>query len=382
MASLSLLSHPSFRPAFAVLLLTPFNLLIALGLCLSEILYLPFSLFPRKLPRPEPPDPRLASLIVLNWDGKHLLEEFLPSVLEAVRRDGRNHEIIVVDNGSRDGSVSFLKTRFPQVKVVALERNLRFTGGNNAGVRAAKNDLVVLLNNDMEVDPSFLGPLLEEFQDETVFAVSSQVFFQDRSRRREETGNTRCRWRQGFVEPYHEEIPQPRAEACCPIFWAGGGSSAFDRRKFLALGGLDTLYDPFYLEDVDLSYQAWKRGWKSLLAVDSLVVHKHRGTNKQKFGNNYVDNTIRKNQYLFIWKSITDARWILQHCVFLPINQARFMAQTGVRFELRAFFRALAQFPEALCKRYRWRARYRRGDARIFVDTSRGAASRLPGNSD
>ena len=365
--------QPGFWPRLgALLLMAPLDLLVALGLCLGEILYLPFSLFRRKLPASGPPDRRLATLIVLNWDGRHLLEEFLPSVVEAVRRDGRDHEILVVDNGSRDDSVAFLKARYPQVKVVALDRNRRFTGGNNAGVQAATGDVAVLLNNDMEVDPHFLRPLLEGFRDENVFAVTSQVFFQDKSRRREETGATRSRWLRGFPEPYHDEIPPGQAGVCLPVFWAGGGSSAFDRRKFLALGGLDTLYDPFYLEDLDLSYQAWKRGWKSLLAVDSLVVHKHRGTNRGKFGDNFVDNTIRKNQYLFVWKSITDARWILQHFLFLPLTQARFMAQTNVRFELRAFFKALLQFPEALYKRFRHRPWYRRSDASIFAETSGG----------
>lgn len=367
--------QPGFWPRLgALLLMAPLDLLVALGLCLGEILYLPFSLIRRKPPACGPPDPRLATLIVLNWDGRHLLEEFLPSVVEAVRRDGGDHEIMVVDNGSRDDSVAFLKARYPRVKVVEMGKNRRFTGGNNAGVRAAAREVVVLLNNDMEVDPHFLRPLLDGFGDEHVFAVTSQVFFQDKSRRREETGATRSRWLRGFPEPYHDEIPPGRSGTCQPVFWAGGGSSAFDRRKFLALGGLDTLYDPFYLEDLDLSYQAWKRGWKSLLAPDSLVVHKHRGTNRGKFGDNFVDNTIRKNQYLFVWKSITDARWILQHFLFLPLTQARFMAQTNVRFELRAFFKALLQFPEALYKRYRHRARYRRSDASIFAETSGGSS--------
>lgn len=365
--------QPGFWPRLgALLLMVPFDLLVALGICLAEILYLPFSLLRRKPASPGLPARLRASLIVLNWDGRHLLEEFLPSVVEAVRREGGGHEILVVDNGSRDDSLAFLKAGYPQVKVVALDRNRRFTGGNNAGVQAATGDVVVLLNNDMEVDPHFLRPLLEGFGDENVFAVTSQVFFQDRSRRREETGNTRSRWRQGFPEPYHDQVPPEPAGARLPVFWAGGGSSAFDRRKFLALGGLDTLYDPFYLEDVDLSYQAWKRGWKSLLATDSLVVHKHRGTNRGKFGDNFVDNTIRKNQYLFVWKSITDPAWILQHCFFLPLTQARFLARTSVRFELRAFFRALLQFPEALYKRTRRRAGYRRSDASIFAETSGG----------
>ena len=356
----------------ALLLMVPFDFLVAMGLVLAEILYLPFSLLRRKPSAPDLPARHRASLIVLNWDGKHLLQEFLPSVVEAVRQDGGDHEILVVDNGSQDDSVAFLKASYPRIKVVALDRNRRFTGGNNAGVHAAASEVVVLLNNDMEVDPHFLRPLLDGFRDENVFAVTSQVFFQDKSRRREETGNARSRWRQGFPEPYHDEVPLETAGPRLPVFWAGGGSSAFDRSKFLALGGLDRLYDPFYLEDVDLSYQAWKRGWKSLLATDSLVVHKHRGTNRGKFGDNFVDNTIRKNQYLFVWKSITDTRWILQHFLFLPLTQARFMAQTNVRFELRAFFKAVLQFPEALYKRFRWRPWYRRSDASIFAETSGG----------
>lgn len=354
-----------------LLLFLPFDLLIALILLLADLLSLPLLLFSAKgkaLPRP---DRSLATIIVLNWEGRHLLEEFLPSVVEAVKHDGRDHEIMVVDNGSRDGSVDFLRNRFPSVRVIPLDRNRRFTGGNNAGVAAAKNDIVVFLNNDMQVDRDFLQPLLDGFQEETVFAVSCQVFFQDKTRRREETGNTKARWRMGFIEPYHGEVPEKgtAGQSCLPIFWGGGGSCAFDRNKFLALGGLDTLYDPFYLEDTDLSYQAWKHGWKSLLAVDSVVVHKHRGTNKQKFGDNFVDNTIRKNQYLFIWKNITFFPWTLSHLLYLPINQAGFLIHTNWQFETKAFFRALLQFPEALAKRYRKRNEYQMQDPEIFERT-------------
>jgi len=352
------------------IVLSPFNLVVFLGLCISEILYFPFSYFLKQMSDQNRVKDLLVSIIVLNWDGKHLLEKFLPSVIEAVKVDGDNHEIIVVDNGSTDESVSFLKSHFPQVKILALPENLRFTGGNNAGVQTAENDIVLFLNNDMEVDPGFLKPLVKAFGNDKVFAVSSQVFFQDRSRRREETGNTKADWKQGFVNPYHDKICTVEEKKYLPIFWAGGGSSAFDRKKFLALGGLDKLYDPFYLEDVDLSYQAWKRGWKSLLAIESVVIHKHRGTNKQKFGNNYVDNTIRKNQYLFIWKSITNVKWILQHIFLLPITQARFVAQTNFTFETKAFFRALLQFPEVLYKRYRWRHYYCLSDKQIFAETS------------
>lgn len=354
-----------------VLLLLPFDLLVAICLWLSEFFYLPVAALAQRSVSSQKPNVERASIIILNWDGRHLLEEFLPSVLKAVRYDGRNHEVIVVDNGSRDESVNFLKDRYPQVRIVALPRNLRFTGGNNAGVRAAANDVVIFLNNDMEVDPDFIAPLLRGFEDADVFAVSCQVFFQDRTRRREETGKTRALWRLGFIEPYHDQITESdRRRGRTPIFWGGGGSCAFDRKKFLAMKGLDTLYDPFYLEDTDLSYQAWKRGWRSLLAADSIVVHKHRGTNKLKFGDNYVDNTIRKNQYLFIWKNITDLRLILSHSLLLPVIQARLIWQTDWRFELKAFFRALIQLPEALRKRCSGRSCYVLNDSQIFEQTS------------
>ncbi|MEW5975183.1 MAG: glycosyltransferase family 2 protein [Acidobacteriota bacterium] len=372
MTRLSRLLRPKALVSLAVvLILLPLDLLIILSLWLSEAVYLPLRLVRKDSRRPSKPRTEQASILILNWDGRHLLQEFLPSVLEAVRRDGRNHEVIVVDNGSRDGSVEFLTKCFPQVRVVPLSRNCRFTGGNNAGVQAASHDVVIFLNNDMQVDPDFIDPLLRGFVDDSVFSVACQVFFQDKERRREETGKTKGRWRRGFIDLLHDQIVErDKNQGWPPIFWGGGGSCAFDRNKFLAIGGLDTLYDPFYLEDTDLSYQAWKRGWRSVLAVDSVVVHRHRGTNKQKFGDNYVDNTIRKNQYLFIWKNITDLRWTLAHSLCLPFNQYRFMLQTSAAFEVKAFFRALLQLPEGLLKRYRRRPSYRLTDRQIFELTS------------
>src|SRR5438093_10242168 len=105
----------------------------------------------------------LASIVILNWNGKELPERCVPSVLEAVRADGRDHEVLVVDNGSTDGSVQFLRENFPRVRLLSLPENLGFAEGNNAGVRAALHDIVVLVNNDMVVDPGFLRPLLEGF---------------------------------------------------------------------------------------------------------------------------------------------------------------------------------------------------------------------------
>jgi GT2 family glycosyltransferase len=300
------------------------------------------------------------TIVIVNWDGRHLLSECLPSVIDAVQHDGGGHDILVVDNGSTDASVEFIREKFPSVQILALERNYGFSEGNNRGIAKVSTDVVVLLNNDMIVDPCFLRPLLNGFSDPSVFAVTSQIFFQDTTRRREETGKTRARFQDGAFYFWHDEIgPQDEQVDAIPVFWAGGGSCALDRQKFLAIGGFDELYYPFYVEDTDLSYQAWKRGWKILLAPESRVIHKHRGTSKARFGNDFVDNTIRRNQYLFIWKNITDLPMILGHLANLPRIHARAMiGQPGAAFEIRAYFRAVRRLPQALRKRLANQATY------------------------
>jgi GT2 family glycosyltransferase len=206
----------------------------------------------------------------------------------------------------------------------------------------------------------------------TVFAVTSQIFFADTTRRREETGNTRGRFERGFFELRHDEITSlDEARETVPVLWAGCGSCAIDRNKYHAISGLDPLYHPFYVEDVDLSYQAWKRGWKCLLAPSSHVVHKHRGTTRPKFGQDFVENTIRKNQFLFIWKNVTDTAMVLQHLANLPRIHGRAIMHEGARFEIRAYCRAVTQLPEAVVKRLTNRDQYVIGDQEVLARSSK-----------
>jgi GT2 family glycosyltransferase/glycosyltransferase involved in cell wall biosynthesis len=311
------------------------------------------------------PSPK-ASIIILNWNGKNLLAEYLPSVIEAVKYEGGDHEIIVVDNGSTDGSVEFLQEHFPQVRIVALEKNYYFTGGNNAGALAAKNDILVFLNNDMYVEKDFLRPLLEGFFDESVFAVSAQIFFHDPNKRREETGKTRAEWRWGFID-FRHDLPTDGdlRNRYVPAFWLGGGSAAVDRRKFLEICGFDTLMNPFYVEDTDLSYQAWKRGWKVLFCPESKGIHKHRASTG-RYNRVYVERTIRRNQLLFIWKNITDFRMLLSHLALLPLTLWRMRRQIGAMETAKAFLEAVTKLPEVLYKRNKCRLYYCRSDRDVF----------------
>jgi GT2 family glycosyltransferase len=335
-----------------VFLLVPFDLIVIFGILFANLCVFVSLWFKKpKDPKTQRPDP-IATVVIVSWNGKHLLAECLPSVLESVKCAGGNHGILVVDNGSSDGTVQFIQENFPTVRILALDRNYGFAGGNNRGVIEAQTDIVVFLNNDMVVDRGFLQPLLNGFSDPSVFAVTSQIFFSDTTRRREETGKTRARFECGFFYFWHDEIEAKDENfGTIPVFWAGGGSCAIDRQKFLAIGGFDSLYHPFYVEDADLSYQAWKRGWKCLLTPASRVVHKHRATSRTRFGDRFVDNTIRKNQYLFIWKNVTAFSMMLEHLANLPRIHARAMIQNDVYFEICAFVRAVRQLPQALVRR-------------------------------
>ncbi len=334
-----------------LLILLPFDLIVASSLLVSETIARALGLFCRSPAEPTAPSGRSASLQILNWNGRELLAECIPAALNAVRRDGRDHEVVVVDNGSRDGSVAFVRETHPEVRIVALDRNYRFTGGNNRGVASSDRDIVVLLNNDMVVDEDFLAPLLDGFDDPSVFAVTSQVFLSDPAARRVETGRTRAIYEGGMFRMWHDDVSGEDPRPTIPVFWAGGGSSAVDRRKFLAMGGLDTLYDPFYVEDVDLSYRAWKRGWKSVLAPRSHVFHHHRATNLPVFGEAFIQETVRRNQFLLVWSRVTDPWALLAHVCSLPLIHGRAMLAGRPTLEVRAYLRAVVGLHLACVRR-------------------------------
>jgi GT2 family glycosyltransferase/glycosyltransferase involved in cell wall biosynthesis/SAM-dependent methyltransferase len=309
----------------------------------------------RKAPLVAPQNSAQCSIVIVTWEGKELLAESLPALLEAVRFHGGEHEIVVVDNGSTDGTEEYLQNYFPEVRVIRNQQNEYFGGGNNLGVQAAKNDVVVLLNNDMIVHKDFLGPLLEGFQTPDVFAIASQVFLADPHKPREETGKTRATFNGCDLDWRHDPISRRDEEQdYVPVLWGHGGAVAVDRQKFLWLGGFDRLYDPFYVEDADLSYQAWKVGWRSLLGVRSKVIHKHRSSTS-RFGSQFITQIVRRNHELFIWKNFGDVPKLLKHFVRAfrrRIRQAG-VPGIGIRLELRALLGAAERLPGVLSRRLR-----------------------------
>ena len=281
------------------------------------------------------------SIIIPNWNGKNLLEKNLPTVLATGADD-----VIVSDDGSTDESVEFLKKNFPQVKILAHKR-LGFAGNCNRGVGVAKGEIVVLLNTDVIPEKDFLKPLKEDFQDPKVFAVS----FNEPN-----LSWAKIKWVNGFVE--HE--PGPKIDKIHLSAWASGGSAAFRKTIWEKLGGFDEIYKPFYWEDLDLSYRAWKRGYEILWDPRAVVHHQHEETIK-RFPQNYIRLISERNQLLFIWKNINNPKMMFEHKVWLG---KRLLTTPGY---WRPFLAALAKKPYILPRRFKECREKKVSDKEIFA---------------
>ena len=145
----------------------------------------------------------------------------------------------------------------------------------------------------------------------------------------------------------------PAVDDLFPCFYGGGGSCAFDRQKFLELGGFDELLAPFYLEDTDLGYMAWKRGWKVLYQPRSVVYHEHRGTIGKRFREEQIQAVLKKNFVLFCWKNIHEWRRLPAHFFFCWAGAvlAVLFGELPVRPNLAALWRAFRQLPQAVRSR-------------------------------
>jgi GT2 family glycosyltransferase len=262
------------------------------------------------------------SVVVLNWNGKHLLEECLPSVIEAAHSYPGSCEVIVVDNGSTDGSVSFLEENFPaSVKLAKLPENAGFQIGCNKGIDASQYDSIVLLNNDVAVQKDFIGPLIAHLMDDnSTFAVGPKMFYWDRR-------NVFCSAISGHFSfgHFHQSWAVNGEHDLCgrlsPTLYLSGGAMAFNKQMFTALGQFDPLYYPIYWEDFDICYRAWKRGWRILYEPRSVVYHKVSATMQHhKLSFHFY---MRRNNYLFVWRNVTDRDLMLQHLLYIPANIVR-----------------------------------------------------------
>jgi len=304
---------------------------------------------------------RSVSIVIPTYNGRDLLERHLPSVLAAAATVGG--EVVVVDDGSRDGTVEYLRARFPTVTVVAAPENRGFSATMNRGVGAASGEIVVCVNNDVEVPPDFLLPLLRHFDDHDCFAVASRMEVVSDGR---DESLIRGSFRLGFLQTYRTDAPPAGLVGPVPVLYAVGAAVAYSREKFQALGGFDLLFSPFNGEDLDISYRAWKRGWRVLWEPASVVRHDHRATIGRFYSAEFIRQTQVRARLIFAWKNVTDP-WLLgAHVLCLgPRTLAR--VARGERYFWRALRSCLGDLPAIRAARRRQRVHARRSDREVFA---------------
>ncbi len=287
------------------------------------------------------------SIIIPNWNGRRLLEKNLPFLAKALSLYSGSAETIVVDDGSTDGSSEFLLGSCPDVRVLSLTENKGFAYACNEGVKASKNEIIYLMNSDIRVQDNFIEPLIGHFKDDDVFAVSSVATPASGPVSCDPT-MPRVKFKYGIFWYYYITVwktGEPPA-----AFFSSGGHSAFDKRKFVELGCFDDLYHPFYWEDADICYRAWKRGWKSLYEPESRVIHDHQSTIGANFKKEFIENINWRNRFLFTWKNLDTPSLWAQHLFFLPF-ELLFLPLVGRGYFTKGFFSALKMLNKVIEKR-------------------------------
>lgn len=265
------------------------------------------------------------SFIIPTWNKKDLVlkcVELLDLHLGKEKPDIKK-EIIIIENGSTDGSceaLSRLKTKIPII-LLKQETNLGFARAINLGLEHSKYNYVYLINNDMEPQKNFFNSIVNLAEDvlkqnKKFFGISSQIFFFDQNKRREESGKTYILPNLGYISVAHYVLNEA-LETSSVSLYPGGGSSLINKHYFQKIGGYDyKTYTPLYCEDLDAGFVAWKFGLPSYFDPNSHVIHHHRSSSTQLIKD--PSYFMYKNWLVLILKNFDSYKNIINHLFLYP----------------------------------------------------------------
>ncbi|MDO9027742.1 MAG: glycosyltransferase family 2 protein [Candidatus Roizmanbacteria bacterium] len=258
-------------------------------------------------------------------------------------------EIIVMNDYPLKNISKPVKKIYSEAIIINNKKNLGFAGNVNRGVLKTTRNYIFLMNSDVVLkDNSFLTSLNHFQKDKKLFAVG----FAQIEKNGKIVGANRGYFQNGLINHGHLT---PNLYHLTPIFWAEGGSSIFRKKLFIDLGLLDELYNPFYWEDIDLSYRAWKAGYRVAFTPGVKVEHHHESTIGKYFDKKKIMKTAFRNQLIFHWKNLTDKDLILKHLLNIP----KFIFIPG-------FFDAFIRLPKILQARKKTIKLFKKNDKEIL----------------
>ncbi len=237
------------------------------------------------------------SIVVVNYNGAKYIEACLSSLLKQQYTD---YEIIVVDNGSEDGSADYVERHFPGVRLIRAGQNLGFGVGNNLGALSATGEFLAFLNMDTVVEPDWLEPLVQTLEENPeVGLVTGKILLLNDPDHINTCGNDIHFAGFGYLRGWL--APSQSADQAETVNAVSGAAFAVSRSLFLELGGFDDAFSPAYVEDTDLSWRARLMGYQCRYVPESIIYHDYAASfSPQKF---YL---LERNRYQMLLKNL---RW-------------------------------------------------------------------------
>lgn len=267
---------------------------------------------------------RAVSIVIASLDDTELLTGNLPLLLAEVDRRGGVDEVVVVDDTGRGVLAPWLERTFAEawtagrLRAVSRDANGGFAEAMLDGARAARHDRLFAMNPDIVVSEGFLEPLLEALEDSAVHSAVPKVLLNGDPDRIEslveidherEVAYVRQRGLEGEAARLGDD---PRA-----VNYPIGGAMLVRTAGFVETGGFERLYEPFYYEDVDLGFAAWRGGREVRYCPASVVEHHHRGTIGKRVHPDLVRAVIERNRYLFQWRFLDGPERLVRHLAAL-----------------------------------------------------------------
>ncbi len=308
-------------------------------------------------------------LFVLNYNGAEYIVDCVESLFQAIDKSSHACQLFVIDNCSTDQSLPLLQSRFPQLRIHSMAQNNVLCSFNEP-VAQSEASIVFLLNNDLKAESNFIDPLVSVFQkaDDVFFAAAKSFLFDGSYEGGRSTAfvsfglfGTSCRFKN-----YEEYINRSGI-----TFSAGFG--AYDRKKYLEIGGFDDLYLPGRMEDADLMFRAWKKGWRCYYEPTSILYHMGAKSFNKRFGVRGTMEIAHRNTFLFMWKNLHSPRYWTAHFLFL-LPRMVWMLLRGRSELITGFLKALPRLNLALSKRRKEKAiNYRFSDTEVISFFAHGS---------
>lgn len=284
------------------------------------------------------------SVVIPNWNGIEMIGECLDSLRKQTLK---GIQVIVVENGSIDGSAGYIRKNYPEVILLELASNRGFAGGVNEGIKSSTGSYIALLNNDAVADPSWALELVNamEFAD----IAAAKILHKNDHAKIDSIGDCMSKW--GLAYPGGRDQIDENLDASREIFSASGGASIYKRSLLQKIGWFDSMFFAYY-EDVDLSFRARLAGAKIILAPKAKVYHEIGGTSKTLSG--FTQYHLSKNSMYVFYKDFPLLILIKTLPRFFVVQSILFFAalrQGKISPTLKGYFVFFAALPLVLYKR-------------------------------